>query len=73
MVEDEDIGSFLKRQRERRRWSQQYVASLNSWDQAKVSKIETGRYRPSIDDMEAFAEMYGVSLVRLVKLRARAA
>lgn len=73
MATTEDIGAFLKRQRTRRKWSQQHVANVNRWDQAKVSKIECGRYRPSIDDMEAFAEMYGVSLVRLVKLRARAA
>lgn len=73
MAAPDDIGDFLKKERLRRKWSQRRVATENRWDQAKVSRIETGKYPPSIDDMEAFARMYDVSLVKLVRMRARAA
>lgn len=73
MAASDDIGDFLRKQRKRRRWSQETVASRNGWHQTKLSKIETGVNLPSADDMEALSKMYGVSLVRLVRLRARAA
>jgi transcriptional regulator with XRE-family HTH domain len=72
-MSDDDIGGYLKKQRRRRKLTQQQVAEANSWDQTKVSKLETGTMLPSIDDMEALARLFEVPLVRLVKLRARAA
>jgi len=51
----------LKRLREARGLSGQQLGDLLGWSQSKVAKIENGRTRPSVADVEAWARTTGAS------------
>ncbi len=65
-----EINRLLRTLRGKRKWSQERAATECTWPQPKVCRLETGRQQPTIEDLVKVAEVYGVSLTRLVLLRA---
>lgn len=66
------MGKYLRNLRERKRkWLQREAAEACGWDQAKISKLETGERQASIDDLAVIAEVFGVPLNKLVRIRTR--
>lgn len=53
----ERLRSELRRLRESKGFSGQRLGDLLQWSQSKVSKIEHGRTRPSVEDVEAWARV----------------
>jgi len=57
-----DIGSLLKRLREQKRITQVELAEDSGIDRATISKIESGKSRPSINTLRALFEKLGYDL-----------
>lgn len=66
-----EMGDYIEGERRRRGWSQQDMSRETGWHQTKVSKLENGWCRPTLDDLELLADMFGASLPRLVLMRKR--
>lgn len=68
-----EINEYLLKLRKKRKWLQRDVVKACGWPQSKVSKLENGEQQPTFDDLGVVARVYGVPLMSLVKMRARAA
>lgn len=66
----QDLGGFLKRQRDMRTWSQAYVARKTGIEQTYLSRLErgTGARLPEPDDVAALAALYEVPPDYLMEL-----
>lgn len=72
MADTKAINRHLRGLREEREWTQWDAARKCGWDQAKISKLETGHRMPSIDDLVVIAKAFSVKLNKLVKIRTEA-
>lgn len=68
--EPREINLFLRKLRQKRKWSQKDAVEACNWPQSKVSKLETGGQQPTIEDLGVIAKVYRVPLLKLVKMRA---
>lgn len=57
-----DIGIKLKSLRKAKRMTQQEVADRFGLSRTTISNYEIGRRKPTIQELQAFAEFYGVGL-----------
>jgi transcriptional regulator with XRE-family HTH domain len=64
----QQLLSELKRLREEKGLSGQRLGEVLQWSQSKVSKIENGRTRPSVADIEAWAQACGAGEARTADL-----
>lgn len=58
-------GEVIKRERERKGWSQRELARRADIDQRQVSRFEKAEAEPSLSDAARLAEQLGVSLTEL--------
>ncbi len=56
-----DLGEKLKKLRESRKWSQEYLAKRAGVTKSAISTYEQGVRTPSSDVLCAFAKAFGVS------------
>ena len=64
-----NIGSLLKRQRDRHGWTQQEVVDRAGLDRSSsyLSGIETGKTSPTIVEVEALARLFGTTAIDLLQ------
>ena len=67
------IGAAIARLREEQGWSQRELAKWVGLDQSAVSRVEAGRRRLKAEELERFADAFGVSADELLSARAGAA
>ena len=58
----ENFAPRIKAKREELGLSQNEVAALTDIPQAKLSKIETGKQEPTLEDLGRLAQLYNTSL-----------
>lgn len=63
-----DLGEKLRKLRESRRWSQEYLAKRAGVTKSAISTYEQGMRTPSSDVLCAFAKTFGVSADYLLGL-----
>lgn len=56
----------IRQERERRGWTQKYVASKIEITQAMLQKIETGQRKPSYDVLVKLLDLFGYNDPRLL-------
>jgi len=62
-----NIGDRIRRERERRGWSQPRLARACGWEsQSRISQYETGEREPKLADLEKVAKALDLTLVDLV-------
>lgn len=66
-----EMGGYIEKERRRRGWTQVDMSAVTGWHQTKVSKLEKGRCRPTLDDLELLAEKFGTPLPKLLLMRQR--
>lgn len=68
-----EMRELVRVEREKRGWGQRQMATEcgEGWDQAKISRIESGVVHPGFDDLVKLADVLGLRLDKLVDLRAR--
>lgn len=57
----ENFANNLKRARENKKYTQQYVADVLSTSRTNITKYENGSLEPNIETIGMLAELYGVS------------
>jgi transcriptional regulator with XRE-family HTH domain len=62
------LGEQLRGTRERKQWSQQYVAMQAGMDQGQLSRCERGMIRPSRERLAALAQVLNLDLGKLLVL-----
>ncbi|MFE8698105.1 helix-turn-helix domain-containing protein [Cytobacillus sp. FJAT-53684] len=60
------LPEVLKKQREDRNWSQDFVANLLNVHRSTISKYETGQITPSYQTLIQFATIYKLDMAQLV-------
>lgn len=53
------MNTVLRRERERRKWTQEFVAKKLGLTPESVSMIETGRRKPSYDVLVSLLDLFG--------------
>lgn len=61
------FGEKLKKERELRNWSQEYLAEQIHVSRQSVSKWETGKNYPSIEIILDLSELFGITVDELLK------
>ena len=67
------IGELVRSLRVKKGWLQTDMARETGWNQAKVSRIETGKAKPDLDDLEMLARVFAQPIAKLARIRMRAA
>jgi transcriptional regulator with XRE-family HTH domain len=57
-----DLAEKLKKLRQERGWSQEYLAQMVGIGQQYISKYESGKQSPSFKTLEKLADTFGVSV-----------
>lgn len=66
-----EMSDFLKEERRKRGWTQGDMSAVTGWHQTKVSKLEHGWCRPTLNDLEKLSDMFGTPLPKLLLMRKR--
>lgn len=57
----ENFGTNLKRAREKKGYTQQYVADVLNTSRSNITKYESGALEPNIETLGLLAELYNVT------------
>ena len=65
-----DISNNIRKVRELRNFTQEYMAHALSMSQNNYSKIERGKTKPTLDILEKICNIFGVPLTKLIEFDA---
>jgi len=63
-----NIGGTIKALREQRKWSQEELGLRVNTSTANISRIETGKYRPGEEVLQALASEFGIKVSEIYAL-----
>ncbi|RSL29311.1 helix-turn-helix domain-containing protein [Salibacterium salarium] len=61
------FGNKLKKEREKREWSQEYLAEKIHVSRQSISKWETGKNYPSIEVIIDLSDLFGITIDKLLR------
>jgi transcriptional regulator with XRE-family HTH domain len=61
------IAANVRGERARRRWSQAELAARLGWARSTVGDLESGRRKVAADDLPGLCDVFGISLVELMR------
>ena len=61
------LGQRIKEEREKRQWTQDYLAETLSVSRQAISKWEVGSTYPDIDRLVQISNLFGITLDSLIK------
>ncbi|WP_342394391.1 helix-turn-helix transcriptional regulator [Salipaludibacillus daqingensis] len=61
------FGNKLKKEREQREWSQEYLAEKIQVSRQSISKWETGKNYPSIELIIDLSDLFGITIDELLR------